>query len=138
MANITTFTGSEGLAIRCSRAEVKSFKVAADSSTHEEGDVITITNGVIGLVMEKASATQDFMVAYDVPMVILAKKTTENFIAGQIIYYDDDNDQLTSTATNLKPIAICLEKTASGAATCLVHWVGTGMLTTTLDIVSGS
>jgi predicted RecA/RadA family phage recombinase len=135
MANVSSFTGTEGFKARCPISQIKRILFSTDGAAHVAGDVVAISSGITGVVMESASTTQDYMIAYDIPMIEMKAKNTEAFVAGHLLYWDGTtNKQLTATSTNLAAIAIALEDKASTTATATVHWLGYISPVTAIDI----
>lgn len=64
----------------------------------------------------------------------VAKKSTDTFEPGQILFWDAGNSELTETASTHKPVGICMATAGNGATTCLLKLVP---MTKDTDTVGG-
>lgn len=98
----------------------------------QEGNVLTltaptggVTTGVPVLIgdllvipIESKAATLPFE-GKRTGVFTIAKLTTEDFVEGQLLWWDDGNSRLTETKSTHKAVGYCTENTAGSAATCL-------------------
>lgn len=73
--------------------------------------------GVFGVV-GNAQASGEKLSLHTQGVFSLPKLTSENFVVGTKVYWDDTNKWLTSTVGSNKLVGYCCEITAASAATC--------------------
>ena len=105
----------------------------------QQGDVLSLTaptggvtagvpvkiGSLIVIPLHSAVATATFEGKVNGVFSGIAKLTTDNFVEGSPVYWDDGNSRLTLTSTSNTFVGHSTEITAGSAATCTVRFCGT-------------
>jgi predicted RecA/RadA family phage recombinase len=105
-----------GLKLRCDGPRWESFPVVAPSPGVSAGQMDLI-HDTVGVYMQDAVTGADVAFCYRAAKVLLPKvegSTYGIFEAGDLLYFDHSNAELTSNSSGNKRCAICL--VAAGAA----------------------
>jgi predicted RecA/RadA family phage recombinase len=113
---------SSNLNVRCEtqRIDPISFTAAADGSA---GDVVAVGDCIavlMGNVLNGAAAVGILRAG----KIVLAKKSTDSVVPGNILYWDSTAKNLTLTATSNKKCAVALEAAGSGVTSLAVDFNG--------------
>jgi hypothetical protein len=108
--------------LRCPVEDCKTFQAASGSYT--AGTVVQL-NDILVYPLETTSSAVG-VVAYDIPKLLVSKKTaSETWAAGQYVY---DNTGFTNVASGT-PVGIILEAAAGTTVTTgLIHFMGWGLV----------
>ncbi|MFO8056109.1 MAG: DUF2190 family protein [bacterium] len=88
-----------GLKLRTRLESAKTLKATTDSTTtHSAGDM-TVVGSTIGVVVEDAGTSSDFVLVYEAEKIVVPKATGISFSAGDLVYFDGAEKNVTSEAT---------------------------------------
>jgi predicted RecA/RadA family phage recombinase len=114
-----------GLKLRTKLESAKTLRAATDSTTtHSAGDMIMVGD-TIGVVVEDVGTSSDFVLVYEAEKIVVPKATgvDESFFAGDVVYFDSANAEVTSVSTGNTKCGRALETVGTSDDEALIDFM---------------
>jgi predicted RecA/RadA family phage recombinase len=114
-----------GLKLRTKLESAKTLKsTTATDATHSAGDMIVVGN-TIGVVVEDVGTSSDFVLVYEAEKILVPKATGAgiSFSAGDDVYFDSNNNNVTNASTGNTQCGKALESAGTSDDELLIDLI---------------
>jgi len=109
-----------GLKLRTKLESAKTLRASTGTDvTHDAGDMVVVGD-TIGVVVEDVGTSSDFVLVYEAEKIAAPKASGVSFGAGDSVYYDAANFNVTNVATGNVKCGRALESAGTSDAEVLI------------------
>jgi predicted RecA/RadA family phage recombinase len=105
-----------GLKLRTKLESAKTLKATTGTSETLSAGEMTVVGNTVGVVVEDAGTSSDFVLVYEAEKIVAPKATgtSRTFSVGANVYYDSANRKVTNVATGNSKVGKALEAAGEG------------------------
>jgi predicted RecA/RadA family phage recombinase len=109
-----------GLKLRTKLESAKTLRsTTGTDSSHSAGDMIVVGD-TVGVVVEDVGTSSDFVLVYEAEKIVAPKASGQSFAAGDVVYYDPNNGEVTAVSTSNTKCGRALESAGTSDAEVLI------------------
>jgi len=109
-----------GLKLRTKLESAKTLSAQTDGSTTRSAGDMAVVGNTIGVVVEDAEVSSEFVLVYEAEKIVVPKAATVVFAPGEKCYFDAAAGKVTSISTGNNLCGVALEDAAADDTEALI------------------